>query len=306
MPSGYIQTGGGPSGSAGNSYYTIVAAAGHNYFGYNFDDYQIPTCTPINVCYKVTTPSGCSQTVTNLAGNTQQGDTVTATFTVPSGMNDQLTLLSLHRAGIVLQRLHRLRAGDLSAGDRDLRAGDPFPDDPDPELRLPGRLRLRPGDRPVRAEPEQRCLWSGRRQYPLSCRGSLHLLGQRRHTAPQPMPTPSPSPTTPAPDVEHRDPDRLGDPLGRILPGRHDHLLPVRAGRDTQRHRQQQRLQRHGRGRRQRHLHHGNRDQSGRRHPDGGGHVPVGGGLRRRPQQQRGHRAATAASPRRSARPLRP
>ena len=94
VPSGYIQTGGGPSGSAGNSYYTIVAAAGHNYSGYNFDDYQIPTCTPINVCYKVTTPSGCSQTVTNLAGNTQQGDTVTVTFTVPSGMNDQLTLLS--------------------------------------------------------------------------------------------------------------------------------------------------------------------------------------------------------------------
>ena len=84
----------GPAGSAGNTYYTIVAAAGHSYSGYNFDDYQIPTCTPTNVCYKVTTPSGCSQTVTNLAGNTQQGDTVTVTFTVPSGMNDQLTLVS--------------------------------------------------------------------------------------------------------------------------------------------------------------------------------------------------------------------
>ena len=44
VPSGYIQTGGGPNGTAGNTYYTIVATAGHSYSGYNFDDYQIPTC----------------------------------------------------------------------------------------------------------------------------------------------------------------------------------------------------------------------------------------------------------------------
>ncbi len=94
VPSGYIQTGGGPNGSAGNTYYTVVATSGHSYSGYNFADYAIPTCTPINVCYKVTTPSNWSTTVTNLAGNTQQGDTVTVTFTVPSGMNDQLTLVS--------------------------------------------------------------------------------------------------------------------------------------------------------------------------------------------------------------------
>ncbi len=94
VPSGYIQTGGGPDGSAGSSYYTVTATAGHSYSGYNFDDYLIPTCTPTNVSYKVTTPSGCSQTVSNLSGNTQQGDTVTVTFTVPSGMNDTLTLVS--------------------------------------------------------------------------------------------------------------------------------------------------------------------------------------------------------------------
>ena len=44
VPSGYIQTGGGPNGSAGNTYYTIVATSGHSYSGYNFDDFQIPTC----------------------------------------------------------------------------------------------------------------------------------------------------------------------------------------------------------------------------------------------------------------------
>jgi hypothetical protein len=94
VPTGYIQTGGGPDGSAGDTYYTINATGGHSYSGNNFDDYLVPTCTPTNVSFKVTTPSGSSQTVTTLSGNTQQGDTVTATFTVPAGMDDTLTLVS--------------------------------------------------------------------------------------------------------------------------------------------------------------------------------------------------------------------
>jgi SdrD B-like domain/Prealbumin-like fold domain len=94
VPSGYIQTGGGPNGSAGNTYYTIVASAGTGYSGINFDDFQIPTCMPTNVCYTVTTPSHCTTTVNDLGGNTQQGDTVTVTFTVPAGMSDTLTLVS--------------------------------------------------------------------------------------------------------------------------------------------------------------------------------------------------------------------
>jgi parallel beta-helix repeat protein len=96
VPTGYVQTGGGPYGSAGSTYYTIAASSNHSYSGDNFDNYQIPTCTPTNVCYKVTTPSGCSQIVSNLSGNTAQGDTVTVTFTVPSGMNDTLTLVSYY------------------------------------------------------------------------------------------------------------------------------------------------------------------------------------------------------------------
>ena len=94
VPSGYIQTGGGPYGSAGNTYYTINPTSGNTYANNNFSDFLIPTCTPTSVSFKVTTPSGSSQTVTNLAGNTAQGDTVTVTFTVPSGMNDTLTLVS--------------------------------------------------------------------------------------------------------------------------------------------------------------------------------------------------------------------
>jgi hypothetical protein len=99
VPSGYIQTGGGPGGSAGNTYYTVNATSGHGYGGNNFDDFMIPTCAPVCVTYKVTTPSNCSQTVADLGGNTQQGDTVTVTFTVPSGMNDQLTLVSYYAPG---------------------------------------------------------------------------------------------------------------------------------------------------------------------------------------------------------------
>ncbi|HWY86722.1 MAG TPA: SdrD B-like domain-containing protein [Gemmataceae bacterium] len=99
VPPGYIQTGGGSGGSAGCTYFTVVASSGHAYGGNNFDDFMIPTCTPICVSYKVTTPSNCSQTVTDLGGNTLQGDTVTVTFTVPPGMNDQLTLVSYYAPG---------------------------------------------------------------------------------------------------------------------------------------------------------------------------------------------------------------
>ena len=94
VPAGYVQTGGGPDGTAGNSYYTIVASSGQTYSGSNFDNYLVPTCTPTNVSYTVTTPNNCSTTVASLAGNTQQGDTVTATFTVGSGQSDQLSLVS--------------------------------------------------------------------------------------------------------------------------------------------------------------------------------------------------------------------
>jgi uncharacterized repeat protein (TIGR01451 family) len=92
VPNGNIQTGGGPNGSAGNTYYTICAQNGGTYKNINFDDYLEPTCSPTNVTYKVTTPSGRSTTVTDLGGNTQQGDTITVTFTVT--MTEQLTLVS--------------------------------------------------------------------------------------------------------------------------------------------------------------------------------------------------------------------
>ena len=141
---------------------------------YNFDDYLIPNC---NCSHRPQLHGDHAErlapTVTNLAGNTAAGGHGLRSRSLPSGSNEQLTLVSLHRAGLILQRLHRLPAGDLSAGDRELRRGDHTLYGHDPEQLLPDRLRLRPGDRPVGAEPEQRCVRPGQRQHPLSCRGSL-------------------------------------------------------------------------------------------------------------------------------------
>ena len=92
VPSGYIQTGGGPNGSAGSTYYTIQVQAGQIYSGNNFDDFQIPTCTPTCVSYTIDN-NNCLTTVSDLRGNTQQGDTVTVTFSTGS-MADQLSLVS--------------------------------------------------------------------------------------------------------------------------------------------------------------------------------------------------------------------
>jgi hypothetical protein len=89
VPSGYIQTGGGPSGTAGSTYYTICATNGGNFTGNNFDDYLIPTCSPTFVSYYV---NGGSTALSSLGGQTVQGDTVTVKFTVT--MTEQLTLVS--------------------------------------------------------------------------------------------------------------------------------------------------------------------------------------------------------------------
>ena len=93
--------------------------------------------------------------MTNLAGNTQQGDTVTATFTVPSGMNDQLTLVSYIAPGSTFsnstayqQVIYQQATGTYTPGTHSMTVKIP-------KQRLPDRLRLRPGDQPAGAEPKQ-------------------------------------------------------------------------------------------------------------------------------------------------------
>jgi hypothetical protein len=98
VPSGYLQTGGGPNGSAGCTYYTISAAKGQTYSGNNFDDFQVSACAVTGVSFKVTCGSS-STTVSDLRGKTQQGSMVTVTFTVPAGASEQVTLVSYTAPG---------------------------------------------------------------------------------------------------------------------------------------------------------------------------------------------------------------
>ena len=86
MPSGYIQTGGGPNGIAGNTYYTINATAGQQLFRLQLRRLSDPHL-PAHQRHlqgdhaERLLPRRCR----DLAGNTQQGDTVTVTFTVTAG-----------------------------------------------------------------------------------------------------------------------------------------------------------------------------------------------------------------------------
>jgi hypothetical protein len=98
VPTGYVQTGSGPNGLAGSTYYTISATWNTTYGSNNFDDFMVPTCTPTNVSYSIDNNNSFT-TVTNLRGATQQGESVTVTFTVPAGMNDTLTLASYTAVG---------------------------------------------------------------------------------------------------------------------------------------------------------------------------------------------------------------
>lgn len=78
VPSGYIQTGGGPKGSAGNTYYMVTASGGQSYAGNDFDDAELCDLSKVTcVSYVI---NGC-KTVYDLRGNTHQGDTVTVYFT---------------------------------------------------------------------------------------------------------------------------------------------------------------------------------------------------------------------------------
>jgi hypothetical protein len=90
VPSGWIQTGGGPNGSAGNTYYTVSATAGNSYSGYNFADFQMPNCCPSGITWKVN-----GSTVSSLTGNLQ-GDKVTAVL--PSSNPTQVYTLVVYIA----------------------------------------------------------------------------------------------------------------------------------------------------------------------------------------------------------------
>ena len=94
VPAGYVQTGGGPNGTAGNTYYTISAQQGQVYGGNNFDDFKQGACLSYlsNIYYVI---NGTTK-VTDLRGNTHQGDQVQVFFTVANvpGAQATVTLVS--------------------------------------------------------------------------------------------------------------------------------------------------------------------------------------------------------------------
>ena len=101
VPTGYVQTGGGPCGTAGSTYYTISAQSGQTYTNNNFDDFSTADC--VNAATEFTNISyviNGSTTVTDLHGNTHQGDLVKVNFTVAAGIPPhQLTLVSYTAPG---------------------------------------------------------------------------------------------------------------------------------------------------------------------------------------------------------------
>ena len=89
-PSGYVIT-----APAVPDYYAETVASGANITGLNFDNYN-ESCTSNLKCvtFKLNN-NGCITTVTDLRGNTVQNETVSVTFTVPTGAAPmQYTLVS--------------------------------------------------------------------------------------------------------------------------------------------------------------------------------------------------------------------
>ncbi len=89
VPTGYVRT--VPLLAA---YYSADVATGSSLGGLNFDNYKLCTATVTSVSFTVTTTSGSTQTVTDLRGNTHQGDTVTATFTLGGTTPARISLAS--------------------------------------------------------------------------------------------------------------------------------------------------------------------------------------------------------------------
>jgi hypothetical protein len=77
-PSGFVRT-----APAASSYYTVDVTGGQTVTGQDFANFQKPNRSVVtNVSFTVTAPDGTQTVVTNLRGQTQQGDTVTANFTI--------------------------------------------------------------------------------------------------------------------------------------------------------------------------------------------------------------------------------
>jgi hypothetical protein len=83
-PTGYLQT--GPV----SGFYAVTVSSGVNVTNRDFANFEIDKCAATGVYFII---NGCT-IVTNLRGNTNAGDLVTAVFTIPAGVTDTLSLVS--------------------------------------------------------------------------------------------------------------------------------------------------------------------------------------------------------------------
>jgi uncharacterized surface anchored protein len=94
VPSGWVRT-----VPALSSAYTVDLADGQASTGNDFDNFQkLNTGAVTGISFDVT-HDGVTKTVTNLRGQTQQGDTVTANFTVADGTTAVVTLVAYDAPG---------------------------------------------------------------------------------------------------------------------------------------------------------------------------------------------------------------
>ncbi len=95
VPSGYVRT-----APTSGSYYTVNLADGQAVTGENFSNFQkLNTSLVTNISFTVTSPDGTQTVVNNLRGHTQQGDTVTANFTIVGTSGVVVSLISYDAPG---------------------------------------------------------------------------------------------------------------------------------------------------------------------------------------------------------------
>lgn len=116
VPTGYIRT-----APAVNDFYSVTVASGADQGGNNFANYQL-VCQPSDVT-NVSFLINNTTTVTDLRGNTREGDVVRATFTVTTAEARRFTLVSYTAPGATFdantasqQRIYDLDTGVFTAG----------------------------------------------------------------------------------------------------------------------------------------------------------------------------------------------
>lgn len=96
VPNGYVRT-----VPLLNSSYTVNLAAGQAVTGEDFANFRKPNTSAVTgVSYTITNASGTQTTVTNLHSQTQQGNTITANFSVPAQAGSAtVTLVAYNTVG---------------------------------------------------------------------------------------------------------------------------------------------------------------------------------------------------------------